>query len=61
MTALERLQPTYEACKMAVIQAAVAHFDESGLRINGKLNWLHVAASTQAVYYTAHENMAWKP
>ena len=55
MTASERLQSTYNICKMAVTQAAVAHFDESGLRINGKLNWLHVATSTQAVYYTAHE------
>ena len=55
MTASERLQPLYDACKMAVTQAAVAHFDESGLRVNGKLNWLHVAVSPQAVYYTAHE------
>jgi len=40
---------------MAVAQADVVHFDESGLRVNGKLNWLHVAASTQTVHYTAHE------
>jgi len=55
MTASERLQPLYDACKMAVTQAAVAHFNESGLRVNGKLNWLHVAVGPQAVYYTAHE------
>ena len=36
------------------MKAAVAHFDESGLRLSGKLNWLHVAAPDTAVYYTVH-------
>ena len=34
--------------------AEVAHFDERGMRINGTLNWLHVAATGTAVHYTAH-------
>ena len=37
-----------------VMAAEVAHFDESGMRINGTLNWPHVAATGTAVYYTAH-------
>lgn len=44
----------YEAGRQAVAGAAVAHFDESGMRINGTLNWQHVAATGTAVYYTAH-------
>ncbi|MEZ5448515.1 MAG: transposase [Thiolinea sp.] len=32
----------------------MAHFDESGIRAQGKTQWLHVAATPEAVYYTAH-------
>jgi hypothetical protein len=31
--------------EQAVTSADVAHFDESGARVEGKLNWLHVASS----------------
>lgn len=48
------LAPQYEAGRQAVAGAEVAHFDESGMRINGTLNWLHVAATATAVHYTAH-------
>jgi transposase len=48
------LAPQYEAGGRAVMAAEVAHFDESGMRINGTLNWLHVAATGTAVHYTAH-------
>ena len=48
------LTPRYEAGGRAVMDAEVAHFDESGMRIGGALNWLHVAATGTAVYYTSH-------
>ena len=48
------LTPQYAAGGQAVMAAEVAHFDESGMRINGPLNWLHVAATGTAVHYTAH-------
>ncbi|ANB01990.1 transposase [Ectothiorhodospira sp. BSL-9] len=48
------LEATYQAAGDQIRQAAVAHFDESGLRVQGRLHWLHVAATTDAVYYTAH-------
>jgi transposase len=44
----------YAANQQSIVAAEVAHFDESGMRIGGKLNWLHVAATEQAVYYTVH-------
>jgi len=35
-------------------QSPVVHFDETGMRINGQRNWLHVASTGQMTYYMAH-------
>ncbi len=48
------LADDYTANQQSILAAEVAHFDESGMRIGGKLNWLHVAATEQSVYYTVH-------
>ncbi len=40
--------------KQELIGADVAHFDESGLRVEGKLNWLHVASTNDLTYYGVH-------
>jgi transposase len=55
--AASRLAPAFEANRQALLSAPVVHFDESGMRVKGKLNWLHVAVSSgaeAAVYYTVH-------
>lgn len=40
--------------KQALQSAEVAHFDETGFRVNGKLWWLHVACSDGLTYYFVH-------
>lgn len=48
------LRPPYEAIRQAVIGAAVVHFDESGVRVTGHTQWLHVAGTTDGAFYTIH-------
>lgn len=43
--------PSLEVIKQRLVAADVAHFDESGLRIAGKLNWLHVASTPDLTCY----------
>lgn len=50
----ENLKPFDDEIKQLLSQSPVLHFDETGLRINGKRNWLHVACTSQMTHYMAH-------
>lgn len=48
-----RLVPFAETLKTQLIESAVVHFDETGIRINGKTQWLHVASTPLLTHYGA--------
>jgi transposase len=50
----EQIAPSLDAIKQQLIAAEVAHFDESGLRVEGQLNWLHVTSTDHLTYYGVH-------
>jgi transposase len=48
------IAPATAAIKAQLRAAPVAHFDESGLRVAGKLQWLHGASTDELTDYTVH-------
>ena len=50
-----RLEPARQSVKEQLQQAAVLQVDETGLRVKGKLNWLHSASTDKLTDYTVHE------
>ena len=52
--AYEKLEPFAQALVNQVPQAPVVHLDESGLRVEGTLHWLHVASTAEVTFYGVH-------
>jgi transposase len=50
----QELEPVEEAIRDSLKQAQVAHFDETGVYIEGKRQWLHVAGTAHLTLYLAH-------
>lgn len=55
-TLYQELMPIESIIKAQLPQAPVAHFDETGLRVVGKLHWLHVACTDLYTYLFVHPN-----
>lgn len=55
-TCFEKLESFETEIKKLLSQSPVVHFDETGSRVNGKRNWLHVASTSQMTYYMVHAN-----
>ena len=54
------LNSAYTAIRKAVMKAPVAHFDETGLRAEGKNFWLHNASTDRFTCYSVQEKRGWK-
>ena len=48
------IAPSTEAVQEQLRAAEVLHVDESGLRVEGKLHWLHVASTDTVTHYAVH-------
>lgn len=51
----EKLEETEETIKSKIAESNVAHADETGVRVEGKLHWLHTASSMLFTYLFVHE------
>jgi transposase len=51
---VDGIKPSLDATRQQLIASDVVHFDESGLRVEGQLNWLHVASTDYLTYYGVH-------
>jgi transposase len=52
----ENIKPATEAIKAQLQQADVVNFDESGVRVKGKLHWIHSASTPNLTHYYIHKN-----
>ena len=51
----DNLAESEEIIKSKITESQVAHADETGLRVNGKLHWLHTATTLLHTYLFVHE------
>ncbi len=53
--AAQKVEKSNQAVKEHLVeQEEVAHFDETGMLVNGVLNWLHTASTPLLTYYAMH-------
>lgn len=52
----DSLEKFEESIKEQLKNAEVLHTDESGLRLKGKINWVHVTSTNHATHYAIHKN-----
>jgi transposase len=56
----EALLPVEQEIKAQILASEVVHFDETGLKVNGKLKWIHTASTDKFCYLFLHEKRGGK-
>lgn len=51
----QQLEEAEKYIKEKLIASDILHADETGMRLNGKTNWLHTAGNEQYTYYASHK------
>ena len=53
--AAQKVEPSHDAIKEHLVEhEEVGHFDETGMMVNGVLNWLHTTSTPRLTYYAMH-------
>ena len=50
----DQLEASEEGIKKSLLKSVAAHFDETGMRVVGKLHWLHACCTTLFTYLFIH-------
>ena len=53
--AYEKLEDTQTRIEEELLASEVVHFDESGMRVEGKTHWLHSAGTERCTLYSIHK------
>jgi transposase len=54
MACQQQIDPVLDRIQQGLAASEVVHFDESGVRVEGGLNWLHTAGTQRLTYYAIH-------
>jgi transposase len=55
----QQVEPVNQVIAAQLRQAEVVKADETGVRVAGKLHWLHVACTDTLTHYTVHPKRGW--
>lgn len=56
----DQLEESQKVIKQSLLNSLVVHFDETGLRVAGKLHWLHACCNKSFTYLFVHANRGLK-
>ena len=56
---VDEIAPSLEAIREQLVASPVIHCDETGLRVEGPLNWLHSAGADGLTFYAVHPKRGW--
>jgi transposase len=48
------IRPTLDSIKQGLLASPVVHCDESGVRVEGRLHWLHTVGTAGLTHYAIH-------
>jgi transposase len=54
LTCFDALETIESSIKSEILQSQSVHFDETGMRVEGKLHWFHTASTTLFTYLFVH-------